>query len=277
MEGRFSRLRLGVLIAGALLLFSAALAVGATRTPGRTRAPLLLPDLEQQAPGKLEGKTARGFPGLRFHLGFASAVDNVGAGPLLVVGERASRAQATMSAQQLINRADGSTAVVRGVGKFRYVQSETHSHWHFLRFDRYELRRARGYVLVRPDRKTGFCLGDRYETDTAKRLPGEPSKAVWTGLCGKFHPDLMAVREGISVGFGDNYKPTLEGQYFDLTRLPAGRYLIVHRVNANHRLRESDYSNNASSLVFDLRWPNGFRESPTIDVIRRCANSALCT
>jgi hypothetical protein len=270
---RYSTVRWCVLVVGTLLLASAA--------PAARRAPrqpaLLLPDLQQEAPGKLEGVTSYGFPGLRFHLGFASAVDNVGAGPLVVVGRRASRGRNLMIADQVIQRSDHSTNVVRAVGKFRYVVSETHSHWHFLHFDRYELRRAHGYVLVRPDRKTGFCLGDRYETDPSRRLPGEPPKAVWTRLCGKYRPDLLTVREGISVGFGDNYKPALEGQYFDLTRLPAGRYLIVHRVNVDHRLRESDYTNNAASLAFDLRWPNGFRKSPSIDVVRRCPNSAFCS
>jgi hypothetical protein len=258
-----------------VLVAAAAVTAGAGQT--RRNAALLLPDLKQQAPGRLQGQTAHGFPGIRFHLGFGSAVDNVGAGPLVVVGRRSSRAETVMRANQLIKRSDGSTAVVRGVGKLRYVVAETHSHWHYLGFDRYELRRLRGYVLVRPDRKTGFCLGDRYETDPHRRLPGEPSRPVWTRECGKYRSDLMSVPEGISVGFGDNYKPSLEGQYFDLTRLPPGRYLIVHRVNVGHRLRESDYTNNASSLVFDLRWPHGFGASPSIEVVRRCTGSALCS
>jgi Lysyl oxidase len=236
----------------------------------------LLPDLQQEPPGSLQGVTSHGFPGLRFHLGFASAVDNVGTGPLVVVGERRSRAYDLMTADQLIQRSDGSTRLLRGVGKLRYVVSETHSHWHFLYFDRYELRRALGYALVRRDRKTGFCLGDRYESAPGHRLPHEPPGAVWTGHCGKFRPDLLNIREGISVGFGDDYKPALEGQYFDVTRLPAGRYVIVHRVNVGQRLRESNYTNNAASLAFDLRWPHGFGRSPTINVVRRCPDSALC-
>jgi hypothetical protein len=251
-------------------------AVGSSPAPGAGPS-LLLPDLEQASPGRIQGVTDAGAKGPRFRLGFASAVDNVGAGPLLIVGRRGLHSQARMTATQIVRRSDRFSVSYPRVGTVRYVRSETHRHWHLLAFDRYELRRASGYALVRPDRKTGFCLGDRYETSRSVDLPGEPRKAVWTDECGKSRPGLLTVREGISVGYGDDYKPTLEGQYFDVTRLPPGRYLIVHRVNVDQRLRESDYSNNASSLVFDLRWPNGFGKSPRIDVLRRCPNSALCT
>jgi lysyl oxidase len=257
----------------ALVLIGAA---GSSPAPGAGPR-LLLPDLEQASPGMIQGATVAGATGPRFRLGFASAVDNVGVGPLLVVARRGSRSDARMIATQIVRRSDGSTATYARVGIVRYVHSETHRHWHLLAFDRYELRRANGYALVRPDRKTGFCLGDRYETSRSVDLPGEPPKAIWTEECGKSRPGLLTVREGISVGYGDDYKPTLEGQYFDITRLRPERYLIVHRVNVDRRLRESDYSNNASSLLFDLRWPNGFSRDPRIDVLRRCPNSALCT
>src|SRR5919204_6657744 len=161
MSVPLSMLRWGALLVGTSLVASAAPA--ARHEP--TQARPLLPDLQQEPPGSLRGVTSYGLPGLRFHLGFASAVDNVGVGPLVVVGRRHSRAQNLMTADQVIQRSDGSTTLVQGIGKLRYVVSETHSHWHVLYFDRYELRRAHGYALVKPDRKTGFCLGDRYETD----------------------------------------------------------------------------------------------------------------
>ncbi len=43
-----------------------------------------------------------------------------------------------------------------------YAVSSTHQHWHLLHFDRYELRRVGNARKVVRDRKTGFCLGDRY-------------------------------------------------------------------------------------------------------------------
>ena len=65
------------------------------------------------------------------------------------------------------------------------------------------------------------------------------------------------MREGISVGYGDDYSGFLEGQDLPLDGLPDGRYVLVHRVNANEKLREISYANNAASVLLDLRWENG--------------------
>ena len=89
-------------------------------------------------------------------------------------------------------------------------------------------------------------------------------------------PLLRSVREGISPGYGDDYDPLLEGQYVDVTGLPAGRYELVHRVNADRRLRESDYRNNAASIVLDLSWPRGVAHEPAIDVVARCGDGRRC-
>ena len=86
----------------------------------------------------------------------------------------------------------------------------------------------------------------------------------------------MSIREGISIGWGDNYSPHLEGQELDLTELPAGRYVLVHRVNPTRDIRESDYSDNASSLALDLTWPRGRTSPPRIDVVARCPLTAAC-
>nr|MDP8910761.1 lysyl oxidase family protein [Actinomycetota bacterium] len=212
----------------------------------------------------------------RFLLGFGSAVVNVGDGPLLIEGERPTRKRRLMSAAQILRRTDGSTLTRRNVASMLYVRSEDHAHWHVLRFERYELRRASDGKLVRPDRKTGFCLGDRYDHDPKKRLANEPAKAVWTHRCGIRKPGLLRIREGISVGYGDDYDPHVEGQYVDLTRVPAGQYELVHRVNADRRLREADYGNNASSILFELGWPGGFGASPSLNVLARCPDSDRC-
>jgi hypothetical protein len=180
---------------------------------------------------------------------FASAVENAGRGPLLVHAGRTG-AHLPLRARQVVRRADGST-VQRLLGPVLvYVVSETHAHWHLPDFDRYELRDASGR-LVRPTRKTGFCLGDRYRR-AGLRLPGEPAFAVLTGECGRGRPGLTRLVQGISVGYGDDYVPELEGQSIDVTGVPAGRYLLVHRVNAARALLESDYGNNEASTWVEL-------------------------
>ena len=63
-----------------------------------------------------------------------------------------------------------------GVGKVRYVVSPDHRHWHLLGFDHYALRRPGSRAPVVRDRKTGFCLGDRYAVP-GLRLPLGRSRA----------------------------------------------------------------------------------------------------
>ena len=226
----------------------------------------LLPDVVVKAPYDLELTSSGG----RWRLGFASAASNLGAGPLLVQGRRRPGA-ATMTAVQEIHRGDGSVTEARGVGSLRYVVSPDHAHWHLTPFMRYELRPAGGSGDVVRDRKTGFCLGDRY--DTGRRLPAKPARMVFTSRCGLGERWRLGVRQGISVGYGDDYDPTLEGQYVDVTGLPAGRYWLVHRVNVEQVLQESRYDNNASALLVELTWLDG---RPSAAQLRRCAGRTTC-
>jgi Lysyl oxidase len=231
----------------------------------------LLPDLDQALPTEVaivqEGDTYR--------LVFASAVDNVGRGPLLVEGERPDSSQRVMEVRQLVRSSDGSTRERPVQGEIRYVRSETHAHWHLLGFERYELRDAESGELVEPDAKTGFCLGDRYETSEDTQLEGEPDEAVWTEECGRRQPGLLTVSEGISPGYGDDYVPAREGQFLDVTSVPPGRYLLVHRANPDAALEESDYENNAASLLIQLRRTTGV--IPAVRVLARCPDSDTCS
>jgi len=232
----------------------------------------LLPDLDQAAPGDPSGRTGGTFAKPRFFLGFASAAGNVGEGPLVILGNRRSQNEPRMRVVQRIHHANGGTSTEPIRPTLRYVRSAGHAHWHLLAFMRYELRRAG--KLVRPDRKTGFCLGDRYRlTLTLERTPPTPG---FPEECGRNGPQLMRVQEGISVGYGDDYDAHVEGQEFDVTSLPPGRYVLVHRVNGGRLLRESDYGNNAASMAFDLSWPRGRKVSPRLDVVARCPQTATC-
>jgi glucose/arabinose dehydrogenase len=227
-----------------------------------------LPDLHQDLPAELVITRADGV----YRLGFRSAVTNVGDGPLLIDGHRSSGDVASMTAEQVIEHDGEPQEVVPDVGELRYVVSPDHRHWHLLGFDRYQLRRAGGRAAAVSDRKTGFCLGDRYPV-LSRRLPSAPPAPVHTSRCGLGDRGLLGIREGISVGYGDDYKPNLEGQYLPLTGLRAGRYVLVHRVNANRRLRELDYRNNAASVLIELRWRRG---QPEVRVLEECPGTARC-
>jgi hypothetical protein len=210
-----------------------------------------LPDLDQQPPHGLSVVERNG----RLLLVFGSAVDNSGPGELVVVGRRVGKEMRTW---QVIGGRRYPLPV-----RLQYVHSETHEHWHFPGFERYELRRLDG-TLVGRDRKTGFCLRDAYVTPAALY-----KKPVWTSECRRGHPEAQTVREGISVGFGDDYVPEKEGQSIDVTGVRPGRYVLVHRANPDRVLRERSYANNAASALIYL-------SGRSVELLRRCPASARC-
>lgn len=261
---------LGALLTVAAICVGVAVA-GSDRSarPGST-AGERLPDLDIVAPGKIQVGVAVENGKRRFRLSFSSAAENVGTGPLIIVAERQSQDDPDMTATQLVERTDGSTASVENVGSLQYVTDPTHEHWHLLPFMRYELRAVKGGKLVRPDAKTGFCLGDRYGAS------GEARAGEFFTNCGLGDTGLLTLAEGISVGWGDNYEAWRDGQYIDVTGLAAGRYLLVHRVNDPRRIKEASYANNASSALVDLAWPRGPSARPAIKVVALCEASARC-
>jgi len=233
---------------------------------------LRLPDLDQETPAQLDVMIA-GAPGRpHFRLAFGSAVRNVGAGRLIIDGHRAGRRTPDMAGDQLIQRQGGGQLRVPGVGRLSYVRARTHQHWHLHGFDRYELRRAGSAGVLVRDRKSGFCLGDRYRV-IGRAVPAAPPQPVYTGNCALGQPQRLRVREGISPGYGDNYGAHLEYQDLPLNGLRDGRYVLVHRVNGDRAIRESSYANNAASLLLDLRWRGG---KPFLRVLHSCPNTSHC-
>ncbi len=262
--------RVLMLIAGGALAIAGLLPAHASAAEGGWR----LPDLEQEAPSGLvlSNGAAPGTPP-RYYLGFRSAVRNVGSGPLIISGRRASRRTPTMKATQLIQGDGGALRRVRDVGRMRYVVSPGHHHWHLLTFDRYTLRSAGGPRVARRGHKTGFCLGDRYRALPPFAGPSPPQPA-FTSNCGLGQPRRLTMREGISVGYGDDYAANLEGQLIELTGLRDGRYVLTHEVNPDGRLHELRDDNNAASLSLSLQWLRGL---PSVRVLASCEHSADCS
>jgi hypothetical protein len=232
----------------------------------------LLPDLDQEVPAKLVVTLTGERRKPTYVLGFRSAVGNIGDGPLIISGHRPDRGTGAMIADQEIVRRGGPQGIERGVGHLRYVVPPHHRHGHLLgsaRPARPPPGGAGGRVRAP---KTGFCLGDRY-TVTGHALAARAPAPVYTSRCGLGEPARLGISEGISVGYGDDYAANLEGQYLPLSGLAAGRYELVHRVNADRRLHELSYANNAASLLLDLRWKRGV---PQIRVLASCPDSARC-
>jgi Lysyl oxidase len=254
-------------VAGSLVLVASGMSRALSAPPNSD----VLPDLVQLVPFELVVTR----DGDRFRLGFASAVSNVGAGPLIVQGSRRAAATPAMSVRQVIQREIGGWRTTGPVGELRYVVAETHQHWHLLPFDVYELRRADATGGIVAAFKSGFCLGDRYRENSVPPLQAAPSP-YYRGNCGLGDRALLSLREGISTGYGDDYQPNLEGQSFDVTGLAAGEYVLTHVVNLDRRLRESDYANNAASLRISLTWPHGTAQPPAAATLAACPDSRTC-
>jgi hypothetical protein len=233
---------------------------------------LLLPDLDQRPPLAVSVRWS-GPPDHHPLLVFTSTVENIGYGPLIVEGSRASRRVPTMRADQLIPLRVGGFQRVIGVGRLRYNVSPSHSHWHLLPFERYELRTLDGMQIVR-DHKSGFCLTSDYRSP----LPvlGSPATQPIKANCGKNKPRARRVLEGIAVGWGDIYIPAKEGQAIDISGVPAGDYDLVHRVNVDRLLRETDYTNDDSSMRIRLLPPPAPGGLPGLVVLNTCETGIQC-
>jgi hypothetical protein len=258
------------LITAIVLLAVAAGALWSAASSGQRT--YTLPDLEQVVPGEVALKVVRG----QERLVFSSTVVNVGNGPFVVEGRRASTRTPYMTGNQVLFDADGHYTRIRDIGQLRYIRSPDHSHWHLMKLEIYELRDPVTRKLVAPDRKTGFCPGDRYVVQSGmprgwNRRLGALRNDLY---CGKTKTQALSVLESISPGWADVYKPNLEGQFIDVTGVPAGEYILVNRVNSKLRMREAEYANNASSARIRIDRPAG--GPPTVEKLDSCRGSAVC-
>jgi hypothetical protein len=98
-------------------------------------------------------------------------------------------------------------------------------------------------------------------------------RARFLGDCEQHNPAATSVVQGTSPGFTDRYPAFFHGQNVDITGLPAGVYVLVHRANPGIRLRELRYDNNAASVRIRLGWAAG---RPHVRILRRCPDTAAC-
>jgi hypothetical protein len=169
-----------------------------------------------------------------------------------------------MQVSQRVQLAGGGVRTLAESGELRYVVAPPHYHWHFLGFDRYELHRAGDFALLVRDHKSGFCIADHY--GIALGVPHGPPR--FYGNCAQFDPRARYVEEGSSVGYTDRYPAYFHGQDLDITKVPAGRYWLVHRANSDFHLRESRYDDDAASLLVRIAWRGNV---PAVTPLRTCA------
>ena len=94
--------------------------------------------------------------------------------------------------------------------------------------------------------------------------------------CAAGQPAALSAEAGISVGWGDEHQPYKEGQYVDLTHLPAGEYRLVNQVNPQRLLMESRYNNGVAGVTIRLSWPHGQGRLPAAKILGSCSGQAAC-
>lgn len=206
----------------------------------------LYPDLKTLTPTALRFDTATIDGSTHNVLRFSNTVWNAGEGrmELRATTVKTTAGKKTRVRQRIYDDAGGYTTRLAG----DMVYHATHNHFHFENFARYELwtrtaydnwvasGRSQGQAQRRAT-KTTFCLMD---TRIEKALPGTPSSAYYT-QCGQSF-------QGISVGWGDEYRYSLPDQWIDLgtSNLANGDYVLRSVADPNDRLYESANKNNST-------------------------------
>lgn len=224
LEG--NRKRLGRVVA---VLALAALS-GATAAEAEPR----YPDLKTLTPYELQFDTEPIDGSTHWVLRFSNTIWNAGEGPLTLQGWTYNNK--TRVYQRVY---DGSTYTSYYVGEFVYHPD--HQHFHLEDFSTYELWTRSEYdewiasgrkvgAARKRGTKTSFCLEDSFRYAA---LPGSPTSERYYG-CG-------TTFQGISVGWADEYRYSLPGQWIDLgtSRLPNGNYVLRTVADPLNRLYES--------------------------------------
>lgn len=204
----------------------------------------LLPDLVLFPPRELHMKESKG----RLLLLFSTTAWNKGRGPLELLPGKAS----IIDGEELIdvsNRVYRKNGEYRDklVGNFKWHDARGHNHYHLSDFADYTFESidgASGSPTMKE--KTSFCVLDEVKINLS--LPGAPKIAQF--------PKCPKNRQGISVGWGDDYEFDIAGQNFDVTDFAPGIYRLMFEVNPRNRFVESRADNNKSFAIVRLDPPN---------------------
>jgi hypothetical protein len=107
------------------------------------------------------------------------------------------------------------------------------------------------------------------DTDPADRsLPQFSPRRGYAG-CGRR-------LQGLSPGWGDLYKSSLDGQSLDLTGIADGFYALRSTTNPQRYLYESNYDNNSAILYLEIRGESLNLVGLSEIVDRGCPATGIC-
>lgn len=211
-------------------------------TPADVPDGALVPDIIEEVPKHLSIWNIQQHEVLRF----STTHWNFGAGPLQVHGggnvapcviDGVPYPQCTIAEQEILD-GDGQVVATHPAGAS--VFHPEHNHWHQDAVARFALRTSPDGPPINDQAviKTTFCLVD---TDRSEQV----DRAADRGYA-ECNGDL----QGISVGWGDSYHHSTQGQAMDLTGLPAGVYYLTQEADPDGHWIELDETNNTSWVRF---------------------------
>src|SRR5262245_11190246 len=208
----------------------------------------LLPDQRMTSLRNFHVDTTEPMAPGRKLLRFTAESVNLGAGPLELHGSRPNTSMPTMSVRQRIQKKGGGFRS-RPVPSFMFWAGDGHNHWHVSDFVSTVLERVDTGSNVGVGAKQGFCLTD--SNGFRLSLPGAPSSEVYKG-CVMGGQTSLAVKMGISVGWGDRYGYTFPLQWVDITGLAPGQYRLTATVDEQNYYLETHESNNTTWTILQL-------------------------
>ena len=184
-------------------------------------------------------------------LRFSSTMVNVGTGHFEVRGTRSSDTQ-PMSIHHVIY-----PSTERGIAPSRDIvtpatatfSGDGHDHWHIDEMVRFDLWGPTTSGVLR-GAKIGFCFLDSDPYDVS--LPGASPSAYYAGSWCGHDPNALAIRMGMSIGWGDKYGWGLPNQWVDITGLPSGTYNVRARVDSNGYFLETNEANQCAYVTVAL-------------------------
>jgi lysyl oxidase len=256
---RFARLVRGAVAAGFAAAFFGPGAGIASAGEG------LLPNIIEEIPQHLAIQNTQQHESLRF----STTHWNFGDGPLQVHGggqvapcviDGVPYAQCTHATQEIL---DSSGAIVAthaaGVAFFH----PEHNHWHQSAVAVFAIRATLdGAPIGNSTLKTTFCLVDLDKSD----LVHQNSTRGYFECNG----DL----QGISVGWGDEYHHSTEGQEIDVTNVPPGTYYLTQDADPDQHWLETNENDNRSWVRFRLSRKGANPEITVLDSYGYAGNSS---
>ncbi|MBA2689994.1 MAG: hypothetical protein H0U63_04245 [Burkholderiales bacterium] len=196
-------------------------------------------------------------------LRFSTSHINIGDGPLQVRGGGQSAPcvidgteydQCTHATQEVLD-AGGNVVLTHPAGVALFHPQ--HNHWHQSAVALFEVRvgTLNGSVWSY-GKKVTFCLVDNDQTALVKKGSS------------RTYFECNATLQGISVGWGDDYHQSTEGQELDITGAPEGIYYLVHQADPDNHWLEKDEFNNFAWVKFRLSRQGA---NPKLTILERSA------